>query len=85
MAKYLFFCQKCYNFARDLNYGALTSSDYILNFASQHQRQFRRADIISTLSLKEDSVARYDAQLKRMVMSGRLVRLGHGIYSLPQN
>ena len=85
MAKHFVICQKCCNFARDLNHEALTSTDYILNYASQHQRQFRRADIISALSLEKDSVARFDVQLKRMVTSGRIVHLGHGIYSLPQN
>ena len=63
----------------------MTSTDHILNIASSQQRQFRRADIMSALSLKEDSAASLDMQLKRMVMSGRLVRVAHGVYSLPQD
>ena len=63
----------------------MTSTEHILKLAACQQRQFRRADIMSDLSQKEGSAASLDVQLKRMVLSGRLVRVAHGVYSLPQN
>lgn len=61
----------------------MKTSDRIMNFASQQSDLFRRADIMNALASSNESRANIAMQLNRLVSSGRLSRVGYGVYSLP--
>jgi hypothetical protein len=63
----------------------MTTTDAIMNFAIKQIAPFRRRELLAALRKDGDSVSMASAnvQLNRMVTSGKLIRTGYGLYSVP--
>ncbi len=76
------FCQICYIFASVIyNINGMTIAEQILDYAAHQMQTFRRRDLMQFLESKKISVASAHVLLKRLVEQGKLIRVGHGIYS----
>jgi len=61
-------------------------TENIIDFASRYRGSFRCTDVVKALSISDKSKANITVLLNRMVLSGKLTKLSHGVYSLsPQD
>ena len=62
----------------------MTATERILTYASMQGQPFRKRDLLDSLGTQIVSEATANVLLSRLVEQGKLVKVGHGLYSLAE-
>ena len=62
----------------------MTVTERILTYASMQGQPFRKRDLLDSLGIQIISKATANVLLSRLFEQGKLVKVGHGLYSLPE-